>query len=77
MSEYSMMAGSVPWPLAYGFLALGMGALGICLYYILHKMERPASGNRGIEGFIGTGVMSPMDEVGRSPNPRAGEGIHP
>lgn len=49
MSEYSMMTGSVPWPVAYGFLALGLGALGIGLYYMLHKMERPTTGksNRG------------------------------
>jgi len=44
MSEYSMMTGALPWPLAYGLLTLGMGALGIWLYYVLHKMEHPVTG---------------------------------
>ena len=39
MSEFSMMTGGIPWPLAYGALVLGMGLVGWGTYVGLRHIE--------------------------------------
>jgi magnesium transporter len=40
MSEFSMMTGGIPWPVAYGAFTVGMGIVGWLTYLALRQAER-------------------------------------
>ncbi len=58
MSEFSMMTGSVPWPIAYGAFIAGMGVVGWLTYLLLRHNEKREM-QRKLVAAGGTSIKRP------------------